>query len=940
MRVRSLLWLGALWLASPGLALDSRLRTSQYQVQCYGVAHGLPQGSVHALAQHPSGYLLLGTNRGLSRFDGARISPFEIDDRPVLEGTQIHRLLISDNGDTWVGTFNGLYRFSDAGMRRFSVDDGLSQNRVIALRIESDGVWVGTQGGAVVIDASASSAQPPLVIGSMRVNSFDRDPDGTLWLAATDGLFRQRPGGPIEALSTGIYWSTLREGSGRRWFGSREGLSWLDPQAPDTLVEADESDGMPRLPVRQVLQDRDGQLWFANGGAGLYRLKAGRFERMPGLASDVVYALTEDAEGNLWAGTSGGFCRIRDGAILGFGMAEGLGTDFILSVAADRADRVYVGSNGRGLYRLDNGGVEFLGNPGGNPFVNWVGVLSDGRLLVSSNAGTYEWTDAGARPLHPQLEGSGAAWVAADREGTLWLRTGNLPLQRLRAGQVEAVPMEGGNARWGFTARDGAVWITAAGVLYRGLGEDLQRVADLNDQTSTTCQYEDPNGVVWCTGPGGLRRVDQGKVVLLAHPAFAESALLALQPGPDDSLWMATTAGLYRATMVDLDAYAEGSLTELPLRRFDERHGMRSSEFTRAYAPGLAARSADGQLWWATMAGVVAIDPQRLARASAAPVATVEALKVDDVSVPAEQWSRLGPRIGRMAIRYTALSLSDAASLQFRYRLQPGLKEWTETMDREMVTYGLPAGDYRFEVQASFDRGRWPDGGSELVFRVLPLWYQTWWAHAAGLVLGMALLVGAPLLRIRVLRRRARVLSAQIAACTQELRVANARLDQIARTDALTGIANRRHFDEHLLQRLRQPELPLALLIADVDAFKAYNDRYGHLAGDECLRQVARALSEFALTPDALLARFGGEEFVLLLEGTAAAVAERRAQQMVEAVRALAINHPDAPAGTVSISIGYTRRSEPGESGDDLIERADQALYRAKAEGRDRVRVG
>ncbi len=939
MRTRTILCLFGLLLVTPLWALDSRLQTSQYQVQCYGVAHGLPQGSVHSIVQHPSGYLLLGTNRGLSRFDGARISPLEFDGQPVLTETQVHKLQLAADGGgeaaaLWVSAFDGLYRLDSEGLRRWSVADGLPQNRITAVLVEPDGIWVGTQGGVVFLPDGVELPQGAVPVGTMRVNSFDRDPDGTLWLAATDGLYRQRPGEPIELISQGIFWSTLRDSSGRRWFGGRQRSYSLDPGPGQRLVAIAESDGMPALPVRQILQDRDGQIWFANAGAGLYRYKGGRYERVPGLGSDVVYSVAQDAEGNLWAGTSSGFCSIRDGAILGYGRTEGLGTDFILSMAADAHNRIYVGSNGRGLFRIDQAEVEYLGNPGGSPFVNWLGVLDDGQLLVSSNAGTFRWNDGQSQPLHPDLPPSGAGWVASDSEGVLWLRSGAAQLQRIRDGRLEALELGDGRARWGFRGRSGQVWITGAGGLYRAQGERLERVAELDDSTITACQYEDHRGVVWCTGPGGLRRVENGLMQLLRLDVFARGALLALQPGPDASLWIATTAGLYRASISELDDYANGA--EAPLmRRFDERHGMRSSEFTRAYSPGIAASGTDGRHWWATMAGVVSVDTARLAVATEPPAARIEGLTVDDVPVVPDLRGQLGPAVGRVAIRYTALSLTDAASLHFRYRLQPGVYGWTETTDREMATYGLAAGDYRFEVQASFDRGHWPESGSQIEFTVLPLWYETWWARG-GLLLGvLGLLIGVPLLRIRRLRQHAHTLAVEVAARTRELRTANNQLVWMARTDPLTGIANRRHFDQYLGERLAQPDLPLALLLADVDAFKDYNDRYGHLAGDDCLQRVVQAL--VAATPDdgALLARFGGEEFVLLLEGAAAELAADLARDMLQAVRALALDHPDAPAGVVTISIGYALRSGPAESADALFRRADQAMYRAKAEGRN-----
>ncbi len=172
-------------------------------------------------------------------------------------------------------------------------------------------------------------------------------------------------------------------------------------------------------------------------------------------------------------------------------------------------------------------------------------------------------------------------------------------------------------------------------------------------------------------------------------------------------------------------------------------------------------------------------------------------------------------------------------------------------------------------------------------------------------------------------------------------------LRRMAFVDGLTGVYNRRHFDERLQQewlRARRNGTPLSLLLMDLDGFKRYNDRYGHPAGDDCLRRVAQALGQGLLRPADLLARYGGEEFAAILPETDAAGALALAERLGRQVQALALAHADSPAGlpVVSISIGIASRpsTAPGEQAgteSDLLARADRQLYRAKAEGRARA---
>jgi diguanylate cyclase (GGDEF)-like protein len=197
----------------------------------------------------------------------------------------------------------------------------------------------------------------------------------------------------------------------------------------------------------------------------------------------------------------------------------------------------------------------------------------------------------------------------------------------------------------------------------------------------------------------------------------------------------------------------------------------------------------------------------------------------------------------------------------------------------------------------------------------------------------------------RALQSKTRELDAKIAeleALQAELEEKNRQLKLLSSLDGLTGIANRRHFDETLQaewQRLARERNPLSLIILDVDHFKAFNDRYGHLVGDSCLRSVATALDAMVKRPADLAARYGGEEFGIILPGTNLAGAMHLAESLRLAVTGLNIEHLDSSVlDVVTISLGVSAViPTPGCQPSDLIQAADQALYRAKQEGRNRV---
>lgn len=290
-------------------------------------------------------------------------------------------------------------------------------------------------------------------------------------------------------------------------------------------------------------------------------------------------------------------------------------------------------------------------------------------------------------------------------------------------------------------------------------------------------------------------------------------------------------------------------------------------------------------------------------------------------------------------VLHIELSLTDydpGPAPQFQVRLKGLEANWSRPSALSSFRYAqLPVGEFEIEARAERGPGR-AYALSPLKLAVLPHWYQQTWARLAAL-LPLLLAFGAGLQwrhrrHVRVLAARNRALDAQVAARTRELASANRRLRDLAEHDGLTGVANRRQFDLRLQELLADPAacFPLALLLLDVDFFKQFNDRFGHLAGDEALRRVAAALV-VNTRPGDLVARYGGEEFAVLAPRCTESAAAELGERLCRAVAA-------SDAG-VTISIGIDLHTQPGQTPtvETLIAGADRALYQAKAEGRNRV---
>ena len=369
---------------------------------------------------------------------------------------------------------------------------------------------------------------------------------------------------------------------------------------------------------------------------------------------------------------------------------------------------------------------------------------------------------------------------------------------------------------------------------------------------------------------------------------------------------------------------------------------MKNRECNGANQPP-AWKDAAGRLWFPTIEGVTVVDPKNLAGNTVPPPVNLEQIVVDGRPAAPRQGLTLAPGARNLEFHYVAPSFVAPARVRYRYLLEGLDADWVEAGARRTAYYSrLPPGRYRFRVAAANDEGVWNETGAALTFDLRPRIYETPWFYA---VCGLALagvVWGGDRLRVRRVRTHEAALERLVEERTRALAEANLRLERLSSLDGLTGVANRRRFDEVLgleWRRASRTGAPLSLVMLDLDFFKDFNDANGHLAGDEHLRQVARALAGTLGRAGDLVARFGGEEFVVLLPGMAAEDAGALAERLRQSVEALGLPHNASTVSrVVTLSVGVaTALAEERTSPAALVAAADEALYRAKREGRNRV---
>ena len=774
-RARAHAWLSAALLlnALPALAAQEARPLSQCIRERWTYRDGLPHNVAHRVLAAQDGYLWIGTQEGLVRFDGVRFKTFEIGATAGLAGNEITALLEDERRVLWIGTSRGLSRLEadrfelvelggDAAVTDLLPDgeggvwvateasgvarvrrgpgpagverlEGLTDPRVLTMAWVGRELWMGGYGGvARIVDGRVERLAVP-GFPATRVGRIAAGRDGTIWIGSNGGLLRRRPGAP--------------------------GFEPV-PEAGTASVEA-------------LLEDRHGALWIGLEGRPLLRLEGGQVQPLPGAGGPTdVHTLAEGGDGDLWAGTeAGGLYRLRWGSVSTVATEEGLASDVVWAVREGRGGAMWVVSDG-GLDRVRNGRAEPAHAAelrGASP----AGLLEDrdGALWVGLSEGLVRFGPAGGTTRYGREEGLGQGMARAihqDGHGTIWVGTSH-GLHRLDGGRFHALASDpalaGDKVNIIEELPDGSLWVGTTTALARVEGDRLVAVAAGGRplRADVTALHADAAGGVWVGTVGeGLLRLSGDRVERWTRrEGLYEDTVAAILDDGAGALWLSGSHGITRVERAQLQEVAVGRRAVLSPTVFGTADGMRERECNGGVEPA-AWRSSDGRLWFATIRGVVVIDPAHLADRPAPPPARVEEVLVDGRSWPPGAALRLPPATRRVDVRYTGLALAEADRIRFHYRLV-GLDDTFLDAGGERVAHftNLAPGRYTFEVAAMLAAGDWGRPAT-LAFEIEPHFWQTSWFALAVLAVALGGALAVHLARTAAFRRRESALAARV----------------------------------------------------------------------------------------------------------------------------------------------------------------------------------
>jgi len=758
----------------------------------YGSAEGLPQNSVYCVARTADGYLWVGTEEGLARFDGVRFQVFQMQDGLGLPQDNIQRVLGARDGSLWVGTYSrGLVHFVKG---RFVALRGLSSPVIRSILEDRDGaLWIGTLSGLNRWkDGRVTTFTTKEGLASDEILATTEDGQGRLWVGTAAGLNLMQQGKVLafagyERLAGAEVRALALARDGTVWAASAEQLIRLRD------VAVAESYGREQLPaktsLRTLMPSADDSLWIGTFGDGLLRLRGGQFARFgleQGLSNGAISSLLAEADGTLWVGTTlGGLNRLRPRRLRTIGAPEGL-SDNVADAVMEGADgSLWIATIGHGLNRYRDGQIRTYTTRDGlsnNTVLSLYQSERTGRLWVGTEDGELNLLEGG-RFLHMPLgPGRRPARILEQDDRVVWVGT-TRGLCRLENGALARVYTTADglphNAVLAVTkARDGSLWLgTGNGLSHYENGHFTNyAIAKTAGAYGVRIDwvYEDRDGLLWLGSAGnGIGRFEQGRLFWAGtREGLNDNVVFSILEDRNGDFWLSTNRGICRVAKRDLNDLAAGRISRVSTHVYDTSDGMRSAECNGDTQPAAWERR-NGELLFACIGGVVELDPGQMPRATRPPAVLIEEAKINSRTVAgANGEMRFPAGEGRLELTYTAIDFTAPTQVQFRYRLEHVDRDWVEAGARRAAYYtNVPPGEYRFRVQAENADGL--TGEASIAFVLEPHFYQTAWFFAL-----CALLVafggwGGYLLRVQYLLRRNRELEENVAQRTAELQDAN-----------------------------------------------------------------------------------------------------------------------------------------------------------------------
>ncbi|MEO8126103.1 MAG: two-component regulator propeller domain-containing protein, partial [Bryobacteraceae bacterium] len=710
-------------------AIDPNRTMSQYVRQHWGAESGFPKGPVYSIDQTKDGYLWVGTEKGLFRFDGTSFQQMQAGNAEQRALNHVLGLLPDADGGLWIRLrhpTHTLLRYGEGVFRETAGEVGFSRGSVAAMARSRDGglvFWLlaGEPRALLMHGTTFETAAAPKDFSRSAVLSIAQTSNGDIWVGTRDaGLFRLAGGRTFavtEELPDPKVNALVAFGNNELWVGTDSGIArWNGTK----LTRAGVPRSLDGVQALAMAVDRDSNLWVGTNSQGLLRVNGhGVASKIDGNGDlrDAVTAVFEDREGNLWTGSAAGLERLRDSPFVTYSQPEGLAVDGSNPVFVDSGSRIWVAPVSGGLFWMKDGNRsavlsnelnrDVIYSLAGRNGEVWLGRQHGGLTQLrtgpaSITARTYTGADG--------LSQNSVYSVYQSADGTVWAGTLSGGVSKLSGGRFTTFKMADGLVSNTITAMtettDGTMWFaTPAGLssLSRGAWQSYTAKDGLPSE-DVNCLLPDSTGVLWAGTAGGLafRESRRFQVPAGAFPSLRES-VLGIAEDRFGSLWIATATHVLR---VNRERLLRGNTTDGDIREYGLADGLRGVEGVKRSQSVVTDPA--GRVWFSLNRGISMVDPGRLKSNAAPAIPHVQSVMADGNPVPISGKIHISGGHQRITFGYAGLSLSVPDRVRFRYRLDGFDHGWSEPVStREAVYTNLSPAAYRFRVIASNPDGVW-----------------------------------------------------------------------------------------------------------------------------------------------------------------------------------------------------------------------------------------
>ena len=734
------------------------------RAQAWSTEQGLPQDTVRQVLQTADGFLWIGTEGGLARYDGAGFTVFNHLNEGAFHSDDVCCLAQDKAGDLWIGTSAGLLKWHAGRFEAVSDASGWLASSIQSLAATTDGtlavltadgllvrkdgrfrtllhvppnaeglesakgggLWVLAGGRVFSVNEDAALAVPINGAGQASIRGIEGGSNGSFWtytntkvnfeegrMSRDRAVGRDLPGSSVESLFV--------DRDGLAWVGTNDGVTVLDRRGK----REQRTEFLHGDTVLQTFQDKEGNYWIGTESSGLHVLRGLTFRAV--LNNVPVRALVQASDGAVWLGTRDDGVRRVDAAenVSVPALPARLTSPVILSLAAGNGGSVWAGTPD-GLNQIAPGGaVRRITSAEGLPddYIQALASSPDGSVWVGTRHGLVHLQGSKTEVFSKAngLPGDLIGTLLLTRGGELWMGTSGGLSRRLLSGHLVNYGTPGGEG-------DGVVSALA----------------------------EDKRGSIWTiTSRGNLSRFAFGNFHSFG-PGIFHGQVQGLIADDAGGLWARDLRGLERVSLADLDRCA---LSKDPCAArasaYGQADGIPSDEMVMGGSPTIL-QMRGGEVWSVTRRGLAITDPGHLPYNKVPPPVAIESFLVDDLSPRSEEGAtRIPFGHTRFSFEYAALSFVVPSAVRYRVKLEGLDPTWIDVGGRRSATYtNLPPRAYRFRVQAANNDGVWNDAGATLSFRIVPPFYRRWWFLALVLLAVSSGVAGLYRLRLRVLRKQ------------------------------------------------------------------------------------------------------------------------------------------------------------------------------------------